>query len=128
MGMTDPVCPLLARVRTAVLPKVLAASVTASLALAATASAPMAAPEASARRALDRCVSTVLKQLARRRVAESRIGLAVASRCDRQLRATLADSIRSGEAAGCTVDSCIDMARAQAAERARQIYRQHIRR
>ena len=106
----------------------LVTSVTAFLALVASMSVPVAAQESTARRSMEKCVTTVLQRLARSRAAEDQVGLVVASQCDKQLRATLADSIRSGEAAGCTVDSCIDMARAQAAERARQIYRQHIRR
>ena len=126
--MVELIDLFLAHSRAAVLRKLLAVSVTASLALVATASLPVAAQQAGARQAMDQCVATVLKRLARRRVAESRVGLAVVSQCDRQLRATLAASVRSGEAAGCTVDSCIDMARAQAAEQARQAYRQRFRR
>ena len=126
--MTDPVYPFLARFRTIMPPKVLAVSVMASIALAATASVPASAQTASARQAMERCTAAVRKRLARRRVPESRVGLAVVSQCDRQLRATLAASIRSGEAGGCTVDACIDMARAQAAERARRAYLQYVRR
>ena len=106
--------------------KVLAASVTASLALVALMSAPVAAQGVTARRSMERCVATVLQRLARSRAAESQVGPAVVSQCDRQLRATLAAAIAGGEAAMCTVETCIDLARARAADEATQIYRRHV--
>ena len=126
--MTDSFDLLLVRLRTAVRPAAAAAALAALLVFLAGASVPAAAQGANARQAMDRCAATVLQRLARRRAPESQVGMAVVTQCDRQLRATLEASIRSGEAGGCTVDSCIDMARAQAAEPARQSYRQHLRR
>ena len=107
-------------------PKIPALFLTASLASVATLSMPAAAQQATPRQAMEQCVATVLKRLARSRAAESQVGSAVVTQCDRQLRATLAAAIRSGEAGTCTVDTCIDLARARAAEQALQIYRQHV--
>jgi hypothetical protein len=86
--------------------------------------APPPAQAASGRQAMAQCVSRVLTQLARRRAPESQVGSAVISRCDRQLRASLAESIRSGEASNCTVESCLDVARSRAAAEAIGAYRQ----
>ena len=109
-------------------PKVLAVSLAAPLASASTASMPAAAQHSSARQAMEQCVAAVLSRLARAGAAESQVGTAVLSQCDKQLRATLAEAIRTGEAGLCTVETCIDLARSRAAEEALQLYRQHIRR
>ena len=108
--------------------KVLAASIAAVLALVASMSVPVTAQESIARRSMEKCVGAVLQRLARSRAAENQVGPAVVSQCDKQLRATLAEAIRSGEAALCTVETCIDLARARAAEEAAQDYRQYLRR
>ncbi len=83
------------------------------------------AAQASGRQSMQQCATRVLSGLARARAPESQVGSAVVSRCDGPLRAALADAIRSGEAANCTVESCIDMARSRAAAEAIQSYRQY---
>jgi len=105
-------------------PKLLAIAATAAFAVLASVSAPSPAQAASNRQGMAQCVSRVLSQLARRRAPESRVGPAVLSRCDRQLRASLAQSIRTGEAPNCTVESCIDVARNRAVAEAIGAYRQ----
>jgi len=77
---------------------------------------------------MERCVDRVLTRLARARASETRVGSAVISSCDRPLRASLAAAIRSGEAAMCTVESCIGLARQRAAEEATAAYRRRFRR
>ena len=77
---------------------------------------------------MDACVSRVLTRLARSRAPESRVGPAVIGSCDRPLRANLAAAIRSGEAAMCTVESCMGLARQRAAEEATAAYRRRFRR
>lgn len=60
---------------------------------------------------MEQCVGDVLRQLAVQQVPEVQAGPTVVRYCDAPLRATLAQAIQSGEAAICTVDSCIGMAR-----------------
>ena len=105
--------------------KAFVALVTTSLALIAGVNVPAVAQDSATRQSMEKCVVTVLQRLARSRAAESQVGPAVVSQCDRQLRATLAAAIRTGEAAFCTVETCIDLARARATEEATQLYRQH---
>ena len=81
-----------------------------------------------ARSSMESCVARVLTRLARTRAPERRVGPAVVASCDRPLRANLAAAIRSGEAAMCTVESCIGIARQRAAEEATASYRQRFRR
>jgi hypothetical protein len=81
-----------------------------------------------ARSSMERCVQRVLTGLARARAPEAQVGRAVVSNCDGPLRANLAAAIRSGDAAMCTVESCIQMARERAAEEATAAYRQYGRR
>ena len=80
------------------------------------------------RQSMAQCVSRVLSGLARRGAPESQVGPAVLSRCDRPLRASLAESIRSGEAPNCTVETCMDMARTRTVAEAIGAYRQRSRR
>ena len=77
---------------------------------------------------MESCVERVLTRLARARAPETRVGPAVVSSCDRPLRASLAAAIRSGEAAMCTVESCIGVARQRAADEAVAAYRRRARR
>ena len=86
---------------------------------------PPAAQAAGGRQAMQHCATRVLSGLARQRASEDQVGSAVLTRCDRPLRAALAEAIRSGEAPNCTVESCLDMARSRAAAEAIQAYRQH---
>ncbi len=95
------------------------------LAAVAAASTPSAAQAAGGRQAMQQCVTRVLSGLARQQAEESQVGSAVLSRCDGPLRTALTDAIQSGEAASCTVESCLDMARSRAAAEAIQAYRQH---
>ena len=90
--------------------------------------APTPAQAASGRQSMQQCVGRVLSNLARRRAPESQVGSAVLSRCDRPLRASLAEAIRTGQAPNCTVETCIDQARARAAAEAIAAYRQQGRR
>jgi len=105
------------------LPALLAAAV---LAVSA-ATAFTAAQAAGGRQLMEQCVNRVLSRLARARAPESQVGPTVLSECDGPLRMTLAEAIRSGEAAICTVESCIGMARSRAAEEATEAYRQRVR-
>ena len=106
-------------------PVIAAAAVLAAL---ASAGAPPAAQAAGGRQSMAQCVSRVLSGLARRGAPESQVGPAVLSRCDRPLRASLAESIRSGEAPNCTVETCMDMARTRTVAEAIGAYRQRSRR
>lgn len=110
-------------------PKVLLISTTVALALVAAMSVPAAAQRAGAqqgsgRQAMQQCVAGVLARLAKAQAPETQVGPTVISQCDRQLRASLADAIRTGEAAGCTIETCLDMARARAAQESTMAYRQ----
>lgn len=82
----------------------------------------------SARAAMGQCVDRVLSGLARDKVPETQAGRAVLSQCDRQLRDTLQEAIRRGEAPFCTVDGCMGIARARAAGEATDAYRKLLRR
>jgi hypothetical protein len=84
---------------------------------------PRTAEAASPRQSMERCVDRVLATMAKARAPEIRVGSAVASQCDSPLRATLADAIRNGEAAFCTVESCLDLARSRASAEAMATYR-----
>ena len=86
-----------------------------------------AQPGGQARLSMERCVGGVLSQLARSQSPEARVGQAVLSGCDKQLRATLQESIRAGEAGNCTVDSCLALARSRASREATAAYRRSFR-
>ena len=86
------------------------------------------AETASARAAMGQCVDRVLSGLARDKVPETQAGQAVLAQCDRQLRDTLQEAIRRGEAPFCTVDGCMGIARARAAGEATNAYRRLLRR
>jgi hypothetical protein len=88
----------------------------------------LSSPAQAQRSSMERCVDRVLTRLARARAPERRVGPAVVSSCDRPLRASLSAAIRSGEAAMCTVESCIAVARQRAAEEATMAYRRRARR
>jgi hypothetical protein len=95
---------------------------------AALMSPPALARSGAGRGAMESCVQRVLTRLARARAPETQVGRAVVSSCDGPLRASLAASIRSGEAGMCTVESCLGVARERAAEEAVAAYRQRFRR
>ena len=101
------------------------ASLIASAALVAV-TAPAAAQAGRGRELMQQCVGTTLARLAKAKAPESAVGSAVLTQCDKQLRVALADAITSGEAGGCTVESCLDMARTRAAAEATGAYRQHM--
>lgn len=106
--------------------RILTASAFAALALApATPSfAQNAAMQGTpSRNSMEQCVQTVINRLARANTPETQVGQQVVQSCDAQLRAVLAAAIQAGQAGGCTVDSCIDMARGQAAQDAIMAYR-----
>ncbi len=90
--------------------------------------APAPAQAQAGRQAMQQCVTRVLTGLARQRASENQVASAVLTRCDRPLRTSLAQAIRSGEAPNCTVESCIDQARSRAAAEAIGVYRQRFQR
>jgi hypothetical protein len=73
---------------------------------------------------MEQCVGNVMRQLAQARVPEAQAGPTVAQYCDAPLRAVLAQAIQSGEAAICTVETCIGMARERVADEVLPIYRE----
>ena len=72
---------------------------------------------------LRRCVSGALSQLARSQTPETQVGRTVTSQCDRQIRATLEESIKLGQAGNCTVDGCLALARQRTSDEATAAYR-----
>ena len=72
---------------------------------------------------MEKCVGRVLATMARAK-AQVQVGSAVTTQCDSPLRATLAEAIKKGEAGGCTVDACLDLARTRASAEAIAAYRQ----
>ncbi len=72
---------------------------------------------------MEQCTGDVLRQLARTRVPEAQVGPTVAHYCDAPLRAVLAEAIQKGEAALCSVESCIGMARDRVGEEVLPDYR-----
>lgn len=80
----------------------------------------------SSRQTMEQCVSRVLATMAKSKAPETQVGSAVTTKCDSPLRATLADAIKKGEAGGCTVEGCLDLARTRASAEAIAAYRQII--
>lgn len=80
-----------------------------------------------ARAAMGQCVDRVLSTLVRSRAPAAEAGRAVLSQCDRQLRDTLAEAIRTGEAPFCTVSVCMGLARSRASGEAADAYRKLLR-
>ena len=80
--------------------------------------------QASGRRTMEQCVNRVIANLAKSKAPEAQVGAMVVSQCDKPLRATLAEAIKSGEAGGCTVESCLSMAQTRASDEATELYRQ----
>lgn len=72
---------------------------------------------------MEQCVGRVLTTMAKSKAPEAQVGPAVTAQCDSPLRATLAEAIKKGEAGGCTVESCIDLARTRASAEAMAAYR-----
>ncbi len=80
-----------------------------------------------ARASMERCVDRVLDRLAKAKTPDAAVGRAVISECDGPLRATLVEAMKTGEARMCaSVDACMDIARKEAADRAKEAYRQRI--
>jgi hypothetical protein len=80
-----------------------------------------------ARASMERCVERVLSGLAKAKAPESEVRNAVLSGCDGPLRATLSAAIKSGEARMCSsFDACIDLARKQTADEAKEAYRARV--
>jgi hypothetical protein len=84
------------------------------------------AQTASARQSMERCVERVLSQAARKKTPDAQVGQTVVSQCDGPLRAALQSAIQTGEAAICSVESCIGIARQRAAEEATSAYRARV--
>ena len=80
-----------------------------------------------ARASMERCVDRVLGGLAKAKAPESEVRRAVLSGCDGPLRATLTEAMKSGEARMCaSFEACIDIARKQTAEEAKEAYRARL--
>jgi hypothetical protein len=95
---------------------------------ALSATLPTAAQAKGGRELMEQCVGHVLSRLAQARAAETQVGPAVVSECDRALQAVLADAIESGEAPPfCKLGFCITLARSRAAQEATEEYRRRIR-
>jgi hypothetical protein len=89
-------------------------------------SATVSAQSAKTRLSMERCVESVLSRMARAKASETQVGKTVISQCEGPLRAALASAIETGEAAVCSVESCIGIARDRAAEEARLAYRERL--
>ena len=89
-------------------------------------SATVSAQNPKARLSMERCVDTVISRMARAKATEAQVGQTVISHCDGPLRAALASAIETGDAAICSVESCIGMARDRASEEARLAYRERL--
>lgn len=86
---------------------------------------PWALPaEAAARDQMEACGSRVMARLSKAKASEDKVGPAIVKECDKQLRASLAEAIKTGEAGGCTVESCLALARERATEESTEMYRQ----
>lgn len=106
------------------MPKIVTALIAAfALAGAFSTLARPAQAQSSARSSMEQCVDRVLSGLLRKRATDIEVGRAVVSQCDGQLKATLAEAIRKGEASSCTVEKCIQVARDEATREAREAYR-----
>ena len=105
------------------------ATLSAASAIAALSAAlPTTAQAKGGRELMEQCVGHVLSRLAQARAAETQVGPAVVSECDRALQAVLADAIESGEAPPfCKLGFCITLARSRAAQEATEEYRRRIR-
>jgi hypothetical protein len=80
-----------------------------------------------ARASMERCVDRVLSGLAKSKAPESEVRRAVLSGCDGPLRATLTEAMKSGEARMCaSFEACIDLARKQTADEAKEAYRSRV--
>jgi hypothetical protein len=96
------------------------------LALAASPGEAKPAAKGKGRQTMEQCVGRVLQDVAKARGSETQVGPTIVARCDVQLRDTLAEAIRRGEAGSCTVESCLSMARERASAEATAAYRQMI--
>ena len=103
------------------------AAVAVAIALSVTGGEPVQAQQGGGRQPMEQCVQRVLTKLYKARAPETQVGPAIVSECDAQLRSTLAAAIRSGEAGGCTIESCLSMAQGRAAEEATAAYRAQAR-
>ena len=76
-----------------------------------------------ARDSMEQCVERVLTGLLSKKATDIEVGRAVIGQCDSQLKATLAEAIKNGEASSCTVEKCIQVARDEATREAKEEYR-----
>lgn len=105
----------------------LTASVIAAFALMAMVDTAVAEQRARSRpQTMEQCVGSVLGRLAKANTPEAQVGPTVVSQCDGPLRERLAAAIAAGQAAACTVESCMDMARSRAANEATLAYRNYV--
>jgi hypothetical protein len=85
------------------------------------------AQSGSARASMERCVGRVLDRLAKAKTPEAAVGRTVVSECDGPLRATLVEAMKTGEARMCaSVEACLDIARKETADRAKEAYRVRV--
>jgi hypothetical protein len=81
----------------------------------------------SARGSMERCVDGVLDRLAKAKTPDAAVGRTVVAECDGPLRATLIEAMKTGEARMCaSVEACIDIARKETADRAKEAYRARL--
>lgn len=83
---------------------------------------PAQAQQKAARGTMEQCVERVLTGLLRKKATDIEVSRAVLSQCDTQLKATLAEAIKNGEASSCTVEKCIQVARDEATREAKEEY------
>jgi hypothetical protein len=81
----------------------------------------------SARASMERCVDRVLDRLARAKTPDAAVGRTIITECDGPLRATLIEAMKTGEARMCaSVEACLDIARKETADRAKEAYRARL--
>lgn len=98
------------------------ASIGLALALGLLAGAPAQAQNV-ARDALAQCVERVFTSLSSKKATDIEVGRALRSQCDNEVKATLAEAIKSGEASSCTIEKCMQVARDEVARQAKELYR-----
>ena len=103
------------------------AAIAAALVVGAGVGEPAQAQQGGGRQSMEQCVQRVLTRLYKAQAPEQQVGPAIVRECDAQLRSTLAAAIRSGEAGGCTLESCLSIAQSRAAEEATAAYRAQAR-
>lgn len=84
---------------------------------------PAQAQQNAARDALAQCVERVFTGFSSKKATDIEIARALRSQCDNEVKATLADAIKTGEASSCTMEKCMQVARDEVARQAKELYR-----